>query len=83
MGDDDQEAGHVLGAEHSDEVDEQAMRRIIDAACAGDTESLHNALKDASPDERSAAAKELAGKDDRGELNALHQGLQDLGIGPS
>ena len=86
MEDEDQEPGHVLGAEHTD-LDEDACSRIVEAARAvtsgdggatasGSTEELQAALRDASPDERSSAVKELA--DDPAAYEAVHDALRAL-----
>lgn len=89
--DDEQEPGHVLGAEHGD-LDEDACSRIVEAARAvaassgdgsapGNAEELQAALRDASPDERSSAVKELV--DDSAAYEAVHEALRDMGIEPT
>lgn len=51
------------------------------AAKGGDAEALKEALRTASPDERSAAAKALV--HDRSAYDLLHATLKDLSIEPS
>lgn len=86
MEDEEQGPGHVLGEDHAP-VDANACRRIVEAARAvsastqdvaapGSAEPLQAALRDASPDERSSAAKELS--DDPGAYTALHDALRAL-----
>ena len=88
MEDEDQEPGHVVGADHSD-VDADACSRIVEAARAvtassgeiaapGSAEQLQAALRDASPDERSTAVKELADEPDA--YQAVHDALRALGV---
>lgn len=87
---DDEAPGSLQGADHG-QVDDQAVRRIVESARAveasaaevaapGSAEPLQDALQDATPDERSAAAKELA--DDRAAYSAMHEALRALGIEP-
>ena len=87
---DEQEPGHLLGADHAD-VDAGVVSRITEAArgvaasteqvpAPGSAEPLQAALQDASPDERSAAAKELA--EDPPAYEAMHEALRALGIEP-
>ena len=61
-------------------IADQARRAAADG---GDEafSSLTQAVSDASPDERSAAAKELI--DDRPAYELLHRALGDLGIEPA
>ena len=71
---------HLGAGEVSAGIAEQAR------SAAGDTgsdafESLKAAVQSASPDERSAAAKELS--EERPAYDALHRALQDLGIEPT
>lgn len=88
MEDEDQGPGHVVGADHSI-VDADACARIVKAARAvaassgevaapGSAEPLQAALRDASPDERSTAVKELA--DEPEAYQAVHDALAALGV---
>lgn len=74
------------------DIDDEAVNRIVSAAKAaaasndttaapGSAEPLQAAVREASPDERSAAAKEVA--DDLPGLEALHAALRALDIEPS
>lgn len=74
-----------------EDIDEEAVDRIVTSARAvaasndttpapGSAEPLQAAVSDADPDERSAAAKQLA--DDHDALAALHAALRALDIEP-
>lgn len=87
----EQEPGHLVGADHAD-VDTGVISRIAEAArgvaastdqvpAPGSAEPLQAALQDASPDERSAAAKEVA--DDPAAYRAMHDALRALGVEPA
>lgn len=64
-----------------------AARAVVassdEASAPGSAEPLRDALTEATPDERAAAAKQLARDDDQGPLDAMHEGLRALGIEPS
>lgn len=75
------------------DYDDEKVNNIISAARAvatstdevpapGSAEPLQDALTQASPDDRAAAAKELAGEDDQAALDAMHEGLRALGVEP-
>lgn len=87
---DEQGPGHLVGADHAD-VDAVVISRITEAArgvaasadqvpAPDSGERLQTALQDASPDERSTAAKELA--DDPAAYRAMHDALRALGVEP-
>ena len=60
------------------DIDDETVRGVVDRARAGDRGALADAIREASADERSRAAKELVG--DRSAYEALHDALRELGI---
>lgn len=72
---------HTGSGPASASIAEQARAAAAERASGQALTSLKEAVQAASPDERSAAAKELV--DDRAAYESLHKALEELGIEPS
>ena len=71
---------HLGHGEVSASIAAQARNAAGGSGSGESFESLKSAVQSASPDERSAAAKELS--EERPAYEALHRALQELGIEP-